>query len=125
MNDLAVGILIIGLLSAILLVAMLRLSRSLPLRTSNLLAIMIVALLLANSLLVHDNILLTHILPISNLIVIGNWSPLLVAALAGLIWRRVPGTRFRQGAIVGSLVVVCLFSIYRPILSKPPEMTDR
>src|SRR4051795_10836023 len=112
MNDLIVGVIIIGLLSAILLVAMLRLSRSLPLRTSNLLAIMIVAMLLANSLLVHDNVRLTHILPVSNLIVVGNWAPLLVAALAGIIWRRVPGTRFRQAAIVGSLVVACLFSIY-------------
>src|SRR4051812_27555824 len=125
MNDLIVGVIIIGLLSAILLVAMLRLSRSLPLRTSNLLAIMIVALLLADALLLQDNITLTHILPVSNLVVLGNWSPMLVAALAGLIWRRVPGTHFRRGAVVGALVVVCLVSIYRPILAKPPAMTDR
>src|SRR5690348_7885122 len=125
MTDLLIGILIIGLLSAILLVAMLRLSQSLPLRTSNLLAIMIVAMLLANSILVQDKVALTHLLPVSNLVVVGNWSPLLVAALAGLIWRRVPGTSFRRSAVVGALVLVCLVNIYRPILGARPEMNDR
>jgi Peptidase C39 family len=125
MNDLVWGIIIIGILSALLLVAMLRISHSLPRRTANLLAIMTVALMLANSLLVHDSILLTRILPVSNLVVVGNWSPLLVAVLAGLIFWRVPGPGVRRAAIMGALVVACLVAIYAPILSKAPPMQDR
>src|SRR5262245_18617879 len=125
MNDLVWGILIIGVLSAILLVAMLRLSRALAPRTNNLLAIMTVALMLANSLLVHDSVFLTHVLPVSNLVVVGNWSPLLVALLAGLIWWRVPPPDARRAAVVTALVLACLVAIYTPILSKPPPMQDR
>lgn len=125
MNDLVIGVIIIGVLSALLLVAMLRLSRALRPRLVNLLAILVVALMLANSLLLQDSIVLTHLLPVSNLVVVGNWSPLLVAALAGLIWWRVPGGTIRRGIIIGSLVVVCLVAIYAPILSVPPKMNDR
>jgi hypothetical protein len=125
MNDLIWGVIIMGVLSAILLVGMLRLSRALAPRTNNLLAIMTVALMLANSLLVHDSIVLTHLLPVSNLVVVGNWSPLLVAALAGLIWWRVPPPSARRAAIVTALVVACLVAIYTPILSKAPRMQDR
>lgn len=125
MNDLVIGIIIIGLLAAIVLIGVLRISRTLPVRTSNLLAIFIVGLMFANSVLLQDSITLTHLLPLSNLIVIGNCSPLLVAALAGMIWWRVPGPSLRRGAVIGALVAACLVAIYRPILSSPPQMTDR
>jgi hypothetical protein len=125
MNDLVWGVIIIGTLSAIVLVAMLRISHHLARRTSNLLAIMTVAMMLANSLLIYDSVFLTRILPVSNLVVVGNWSPLLVAILAGLIFWRVPGRSLRRIAIIGSLVVACLVAIYAPILSRPPRMQDR
>jgi hypothetical protein len=125
LSDLVWGIMIIGVLSALLLVAMLRLSRALPQRTANLLAIKTVALMLANSLLLHDSIVLTRILPVSNLVVVGNWSPLLVAMLAGLIWWRVPAPTLRRVGIVGALVIACLVAIYTPILSAAPRMQDR
>jgi hypothetical protein len=125
MIDLVWGILIIGLLSAMLLVGTLRVARSMSPRTANLLAILIVAMMLAEGLLLHDNIALTHILPVSNVIVLGNWSPLLVAAFAGIVWWRVPGSTLRRAVVIGAIVVACLFTIYRPILSKPPEVKDR
>ncbi|HEY7087771.1 MAG TPA: cysteine peptidase family C39 domain-containing protein [Tepidisphaeraceae bacterium] len=124
MSDLAIGLVIIGVLSALLLLATLRISRSLPRRTANLLAIMTVALMLANSLLFHDSVILTHLLPFSNLVVIGNWAPLFVAALTGLIWWRVPGG-IRRVAVVSALGFVCLLAMYVPILSTAPQMNDR
>src|SRR5262245_48393073 len=116
MNDLVWGILIIGLLSAMLLVGTLRVARSLQPRTANLLAIMIVAMLLAYALLLHDSVALTHILPVSNLIVLGNWTPLLVAVFAGVVWWRIPASTIRRTMVVGAIVAVCLVTIYRPIL---------
>lgn len=125
MNDLLWGILIVGVLSAILLVGALRISQALATRTSNLILILIVAMMLTNALLIHDSVKLTHLLPVSNLIVVGNFSPPLVAMFAGVGWWRIPGTTLRRSAVIGSLVLVCLFTIYRPILTKPPKMSDR
>ncbi|WP_428938830.1 cysteine peptidase family C39 domain-containing protein [Fontivita pretiosa] len=125
MSDLLIGILIVGCLASLVLVGTLRVSRTLPPRTANLLAIMTVALMLANSLLLTDSIALTRLLPFSNLIVVGNPQPLLVAMLAGIIWWRVPGPGLRRLAIIGALVAACLVAIYRPILSRPPRMQDR
>ncbi len=125
MTDLLIGILIIGLLSALVLVGVLRVSPALSPRASNLLAILVVAMMLGDALFIQDSILLTRLLPVSNLVVLGNASPLLVAALAGLIWRRAPGGTWRRGMLIGALVLVCLIAIYRPILASPPKMTDR
>jgi hypothetical protein len=124
MSDLVLGILVIGVLSALLLVGMLRISRSLSTTTSNLLAIIIVGLMLLNALFVTDSVVLTHILPFSNVIVVGNWSPLLVAAFAGLIWWRVPPPGIRRVVIIGALTAACLVAIYRPILSPPPALRN-
>jgi hypothetical protein len=125
MSDLVWGIVIIGLLSAMLLVGTLRVARSMAPRVANLLAILIVALILAYALLLHDNIELTHILPVSNVIVLGNLSPLLVAAFAGIVWWRVRGSTLRRSIVIGAIVIACLITIYRPILAKPPEVKDR
>jgi hypothetical protein len=125
MIDLVIGILIMGVLSALLLIAVLRISRALPNRTSNLLAILVVALMLANALLLHDSVVLTHVLPLANLIVVGNWHPPLAALLAGMIWYRVPGPTLRRAAITAALVIACLVAIYQPILARAPKMNDR
>jgi hypothetical protein len=125
MNDLVIGILIIGLISALLLVGMLRLSKLLSSRLSNLLAIFVIALMLTYDLLIEDNVTLTHLLPFSNAIVLGNWVPLFVAMLAGLLWGRIVGSWLRRSFVIGSLVIVCLIATYRPILSAPPKMNDR
>jgi hypothetical protein len=124
MSDLLIAIFVIGILSALLLVGTLRISRTLSTRTSNLLAIFVVGLMLANALFVTDSVTLTHLLPFSSLIVLGNWSPLLVAIFAGLIWWRVPPPAFRRVAIIGALTFACLVAIYRPILASPPALGD-
>ena len=125
MNDLAIGILIIGLISALILVGTLRLSILLSSRLSNLLAIFVIAMMLTYEVLIEDNVNLTHVLPFSNAIVLGNWFPLFVAMLAGLLWRRIPGGWFRRAFAIGSLVAACLVATYWPILTHPPKMDDR
>jgi hypothetical protein len=125
MKDLLYGIFVIGLLSAILLVGVLRVSRSLSRRTSNLLAILVVALMLVDALFVRDSILLTRLLPLSNLIVLGNGAPLLGSALAGLLWHRIPGPTFHRAVVIGALVAACLVAVYHPILCDTPKLADR
>jgi hypothetical protein len=65
------------------------------------------------------------VLPFSNLIVLSNWQPLLVSALAGLLWHRLPAQVWRKSTVTVALVAACLLSVYRPILAQPPAMHDR
>ena len=73
---------------------------------------------------VQGHVLLSRVLPFSNLIVISNWQPWLVRLLAGLIWYRLPGGTWRRSLVSVLLVGSCLISIYRPILAQPPQLYD-
>src|SRR5688500_12136372 len=94
--DLVVGIFVIGLLSALLFVTSLRLSRTLGDRTVHLLGILTVALIVCYVVHVQGHPELSRVLPFSNLIVVSNWQPLLVSVLAGLMWHRMPGRAWRR-----------------------------
>ena len=125
MLDLLLGIFVIGLLSAILFVASLRASRRMHERLTHLLGIFVVAMIVAYVTRVQGHPGLSHVLPFSNLIVLSNWQPLLVSALAGLLWHRLPAQMWRKSTVTVALVVACLLSVYRPILAQPPAMHDR
>ncbi len=125
MDDLLVGVLIIGLLSAMLFVMSLRLSRAVGERLNNLLAIMTVALIVGYVVHVQGRVALSHFLPFSNLIVLSNWQPLMVSMLAGLIWHRLPRQIWRRSVVTIALVAACLTSVYTPILAATPQMRDR
>lgn len=124
-HDLLIGVVIIGLLSAMFFVTSLRLSRAVGDRLNNLLAIMTVTLIVGYVVHVQGQIILSHLLPFSNLIVISNWQPLMVSMLAGLIWHRLPRQYWRRAMVTVALVGACLMAIYRPILAAPPRMQDR
>ncbi len=125
MYDLVVGIFVIGLLSALLFVTSLRLSRTLGDRTVHLLGILTVALIVCYVVHVQGHPELSRVLPFSNLIVVSNWQPLLVSVLAGLMWHRMPGRAWRRALPTTALVGACLLGVYRPILARPPKMNDR
>jgi hypothetical protein len=125
MNDLLIGVIIIGLLSAILLLSALRIAPRLTVRTSNLLAIIVVALMIADATIMRGSIMLTRWLPFSNLIVLGNFSPLLAATFLGLVFHRLQGTLARRIAVAGTLALVCLLAVYKPIISPTPKLSDR
>lgn len=125
MLDIAVGIFVIGLISALLFVASQRASRVLGQRLVHLLGILVIALILTYVIHVQGHPRLAQVLPFSNLIVVGNWQPLFVSVLAGLLWHRLPPQVWRKSAATCALVGACLLSIYRPILAQPPRMDDR
>jgi hypothetical protein len=124
-EDLLIGVLVIGVLSALLFVMSQRLARALDDRLVNLLGIFTVTMIVAYVVHVQEHPSLSHLLPFSNLIVIGNWKPLLVSILAGLMWHRLPVQLWRRSMVTAALVASCLMAIYRPILASPPRMDDR
>lgn len=71
-----------------------------------------------------DNPLLARWLPFSNLVVVGNWSPLAAAFLAGLAWRRIPGGIPRKYVLLVPLMGLCLYRAYGPLAGEPPRCGD-
>jgi hypothetical protein len=123
--DLLVGIFVIGLLASLVFVMAMRASRRLEQRMIHLLGILVVTMIVTYVVHVQGHPGLSHVLPFSNLIVLSNWQPLLVSALAGLLWHRLPAQLWRRSVATMALVGVCLLSVYRPILAQPPKLNDR
>src|SRR5947209_6516354 len=98
-NDLIVGLLLMLGLSVALFVVTLRLTRGRGrsrLRPT-LIATGAVAVLLLHAMVLVDHVGMARVLPFTNLIVLGNISPLAVAVLAAAAWRALPGTALRRG----------------------------
>jgi predicted double-glycine peptidase len=124
-QDLLIGVLIIGLISSLLLVASMRAALVLPPRLTNLLAIFLITMMVAFVFLLQGRIELSRVLPFSNLIMIGNWQPLIAAVFAGLIWRRLPAAMWRRTLVIAALVASCIYGIYEPVLGRTPHLSDR
>lgn len=72
----------------------------------------------------YEQLWLARLLPWSNVIMLGNWIPLGVAWLAGVVWgcRSIP--RWRRGLLGTVLALVALYSLLEPLLSVPPQPQD-
>lgn len=126
MNDLYVAITIVGLVSlgAGLLAAYAgsRVSRG----KATLLCVLVVGLIVAHVLWVSDRPWVARVLPFSNVIVLGSALPPLVAGLAGLAWRLIPGNVARRGFLLAALIGACGFRALGPVFVSPmPETNDR
>ncbi len=125
MSDIYVGILIMAAFAAVVFFAALRLTRSAPRSLCDLLALATVLCIVLYIRDLWDNMLLAKLLPYSNLIVVGNWFPLAVGFLAGLVFRRLPGRIWRKSLSMVSLFAIGVYSIARPLMGAPPRCGDR
>jgi len=73
----------------------------------------------------YGRLVMTRILPVSNVIIVGNWIPLGVAWLAGVVWgfRRIPA--WRRVLAVTILAGVAIYSLLLPMLNIPPQAQDK
>ena len=71
-----------------------------------------------------DNILLTRLVPFSNVIVMGNWFPLMGGLIAGLMWSRFSRKSLRR-ATPAALFVAGLFALAQPLMGVPPECRNK
>ena len=90
MNDLILGIVLLAGLSVLLFLLGRRLGRTLPVRLVKATGVTTLVALAAYVVLLSDSVLLATALPVSNLIVVGNWTLLLLSLLAGLAWSLIP-----------------------------------
>lgn len=152
MGDLVLGFGLIAGLAVVLFCLGCRLGRTSPVPVAKGIGLATVAGLAAYIALLWDNVLLATILPVSNLIVVGNWIPLLCSFLAGVAWSlilrlevRPPaepappgepvdrrGIRSRPHAVLARRLVVVLslqavgwYAAVRPVWGTPPPCLDR
>ncbi|QDU40305.1 hypothetical protein Mal4_46610 [Maioricimonas rarisocia] len=125
MTDLYLGVAIMTALSVLLAVVTARVTRNVPNRLCDLLALLTIMLIVAYIVWLWDDITLAHLLPFSNLIIVGNWMTLLAGVLAGLVWRRLRKKSLRRVAAVSLLAVIGFYALVQPILGDPPECEDR
>ena len=64
-------------------------------------------------------------LPYSNLILVGNWLPLLAAALAAIVWHRPASSYARRMTCVAGLASAAAYSFVYPLLGSAPACGNR
>lgn len=126
MNDLYFAIAIIGLVSLGTLLLAVYIGARVSRKIATTLCVVVVGLIVAHVLWVSDRPWVARALPVSSVIVLGSALPPLVAMLAGLAGRLMPGNVARRGVLLAALVVICGFRSLGPLFASPlPETGDR
>ena len=121
MTDLYVGVFIIAVLSVFVFAVMFRVSSRCSRTLSDLLAILTVAVIFAYIRYIWYHSRLATILPFSNLVVLGNWFPLVASALAGLAWHRVPGRIWRKSFSAVGVTAAAFYTLIWPMCGAAPR----
>ena len=124
MADLYVGFVLITLFAFLSFVGAVWLSRQIPRRTSDTLALLVVVGLGLYIRYVWYDARLASWLPYTNLVVVGNWLPLIAGALGGLAWSRIPGRFVRKALPVSSLGMAAVYAVISPVLGEPPACRE-
>jgi hypothetical protein len=72
----------------------------------------------------YGRLVMARILPLSNVIIVGNWIPLGVAWLAGVIWGFKTIPAWRRVAVDLALAGVAVYALLLPLLNIPPQARD-
>lgn len=125
MSDLIVAACLLAIVSFGIFVTVALIARRLPRRICDGLAAGVVILMGFYIRDVWDKMFVAEWLPFSSLIVLGNWFPLGIAALAGLAWERVPPPLARKFVAMLLLFGSATYSVYYPFQGNVPECEDR
>jgi len=135
MTDIILGIIILGLLSLLLFFTGRWIGRKLPIWGVYICAIATVLLIGCYIRWLWDNVLLAQFLPFSNLIVVGNWFPLLLSLFGGMVCGLIPrlgvetrdfnkGLRIRQALVLVITQGIGWYAVVQPLLGTVPICTD-
>jgi hypothetical protein len=123
--DLAWGALSIGVLAVAAFYSIYRVSTFLSPTVSRVLAVVIVAALVYYVAEIWYDVRVARWLPASNLVLIGNWLPVLAGGLAAIVWRQMEVNQLRRSLWVGGLAAAAGFSFIYPLLGAAPRCEDR
>src|SRR5690349_1217358 len=115
LDDLNAALAIIALLSFGVFFITLWGMQYLPRWVGGLTAALTICILLYYTLYVWDEPVIARLIPVSSLVVLGNWFPLFAGLLAGSVWHRWPGKARRKALFVGALGLSAFYSVIRPL----------
>lgn len=125
MSDLALAVTGLIVASLATFAVTWRAARRLGPTTCHLLAILTLFLMAGYIAFVWDKLWLVRWLPVSSLIVVANWFPILTAVLAALVWRRTEVHPWRRTLNVSALFAAATFSVAAPLWGDAPECGDQ
>jgi hypothetical protein len=125
MADLYLGLALIAVLSVSLFAATSLLARRLTSLQRNLLAAAVVAGMVLYTRLLWQNTLLAEWLPLSNLIVLGNWFPLFLAALGGVVRETTSIAAPRKTVSIALLAGLACYASLSPLLGRAPQCSQQ
>ncbi|MFW6161911.1 MAG: hypothetical protein ACODAJ_04030 [Planctomycetota bacterium] len=120
MTDVYVGLGVMAVLAAGLFVLGQWLGKKLSRRWAVVVGLVPAAAIAAHLVVLLDNPRWAWVLPVPNLVVVGDISPLAVAFLAGLAWRHIPPPVVRKLTYIVPLCVISILVSYWRLLGQPP-----
>ena len=124
MQDLLVAFIAMLIVSAIVTWLTVNVTRSWTKRTTTLVGGLIGVALLGYVQRVWAQPILTSLLPVSALVIWGNWFPYSAAFLAGITWTHGYGTRLRRAIFGAAVYLISVYSVIEPICGSAPLCQD-
>ena len=121
MGDIYLGLVILAVFSAITFGAGRAIGRRVSRRAANQLSVLAVIGLILYIAFLWDQPALVRVLPVSNLIVLGNWFPLAAGFLGGLAATQSMLPVWRRGLTVAVLQLVAMVVVLAPLSGSPPQ----
>ncbi|MBI1312842.1 hypothetical protein GC176_16255 [bacterium] len=125
MMDLYAGLAIMAIGTLVVLALTIRLTRTITKREATGTGVVVALLILLYFKYVWNKTLIAELMPVSNLIVLSNWFPLLAAFLAGITWTHGYGSRVRRLVFGGVLFAFATWSLLLPLLGSPPPCDNK
>lgn len=123
MSDLIISLIIVLLLSSAAFVVAVRCCRLASQPVLNLVALLTLATGGLYFLFVWDQAVLASLVPVSGLIVLGNWFPVFAGFLAGIVWCQRAGT-MRRAIVTTFLAAVSVFALVAPMFGANPICSE-
>ena len=120
MTDIYLALLLMGALSAAAFAIALKFARKTSPLGIGILATFCLAGILLNAYICRDSLLLARAIPLTGLIVMGNWLPVFAAGLGALAWACVRETTLYRVALVGPLLAGGFWLAYGPLTQPTP-----
>ena len=125
MMDLYAGLAIMAIATFTVLALTVRLTQTITKREATGTGVVVALLILLYFKYIWNQTLIATFLPVSSLVVVSNWFPLIAAFLSGITWTHGYGSRLRRVLFGGTLIALSGWLIVRPLLGSPPECDNK
>lgn len=124
MTDIVEGALIMLAICSLLFIVGVKTTEHRSKKLGNLVGVLVLLLTVAYIVFLWDHVVLTKLIPYSNVIILGNWFPVGAAILSGIACGRLREFKVRRAVTAVSMLVVGGLGLFWPILGSPPKCEE-